>query len=92
MGYRLHEGGVSPPVDPPSRPCSILATVGSQFDLRTLRAVRVLRPLKLVSGIPSECRGDSGGGGGGDPGLGWAWGGRRRPLSPVWLAQVYKSS
>lgn len=32
----------------------ILATVGSDFDLRTLRAVRVLRPLKLVSGIPSE--------------------------------------
>ncbi|TNN59695.1 putative voltage-dependent N-type calcium channel subunit alpha-1B [Liparis tanakae] len=31
----------------------ILATVGSDFDLRTLRAVRVLRPLKLVSGIPS---------------------------------------
>ncbi|XP_058717699.1 voltage-dependent P/Q-type calcium channel subunit alpha-1A [Poecile atricapillus] len=31
----------------------ILASVGSQFDLRTLRAVRVLRPLKLVSGIPS---------------------------------------
>ncbi|TRY57664.1 hypothetical protein DNTS_025901, partial [Danionella cerebrum] len=31
----------------------ILTTVGSQFDLRTLRAVRVLRPLKLVSGIPS---------------------------------------
>ncbi|KAK5865360.1 hypothetical protein PBY51_019639 [Eleginops maclovinus] len=27
--------------------------VGSQLDLRTLRAVRVLRPLKLVSGIPS---------------------------------------
>lgn len=27
---------------------------GSNFDLRTLRAVRVLRPLKLVSGIPSE--------------------------------------
>ena len=26
---------------------------GSRFDLRTLRAVRVLRPLKLVSGIPS---------------------------------------
>ena len=25
----------------------------SSFDLRTLRAVRVLRPLKLVSGIPS---------------------------------------
>ncbi|XP_040891449.1 calcium channel, voltage-dependent, P/Q type, alpha 1A subunit, b isoform X2 [Toxotes jaculatrix] len=31
----------------------ILSSVGSQFDLRTLRAVRVLRPLKLVSGIPS---------------------------------------
>ncbi|XP_051959881.1 voltage-dependent N-type calcium channel subunit alpha-1B [Xyrauchen texanus] len=31
----------------------ILTTVGSEFDLRTLRAVRVLRPLKLVSGIPS---------------------------------------
>uniref|UniRef100_H0W9Y8 Voltage-dependent P/Q-type calcium channel subunit alpha n=1 Tax=Cavia porcellus TaxID=10141 RepID=H0W9Y8_CAVPO len=26
---------------------------GTEFDLRTLRAVRVLRPLKLVSGIPS---------------------------------------
>ncbi|XP_014813496.1 PREDICTED: voltage-dependent P/Q-type calcium channel subunit alpha-1A, partial [Calidris pugnax] len=34
-------------------PGGILATVGSQFDLRTLRAVRVLRPLKLVSGIPT---------------------------------------
>lgn len=34
---------------------SILATAGTDFDLRTLRAVRVLRPLKLVSGIPSEC-------------------------------------
>lgn len=36
----------------------ILATAGSHMnipvDLRTLRAVRVLRPLKLVSGIPSE--------------------------------------
>ncbi|KAG7491439.1 hypothetical protein MATL_G00003720 [Megalops atlanticus] len=31
----------------------ILSRVGSDFDLRTLRAVRVLRPLKLVSGIPS---------------------------------------
>ncbi|XP_072489313.1 voltage-dependent N-type calcium channel subunit alpha-1B isoform X2 [Notamacropus eugenii] len=31
----------------------ILATAGTEFDLRTLRAVRVLRPLKLVSGIPS---------------------------------------
>lgn len=36
--------------------CSILSSVGSQLDLRTLRAVRVLRPLKLVSGIPSKCR------------------------------------
>ena len=26
----------------------------NSFDLRTLRAARVLRPLKLVSGIPSE--------------------------------------
>ena len=26
----------------------------SSFDLRTLRAVRVLRPLKLVSGVPSK--------------------------------------
>uniref|UniRef100_A0A8C2DYZ0 Voltage-dependent P/Q-type calcium channel subunit alpha-1A n=1 Tax=Cyprinus carpio TaxID=7962 RepID=A0A8C2DYZ0_CYPCA len=33
----------------------ILSTVGTDLDLRTLRAVRVLRPLKLVSGIPSEC-------------------------------------
>ncbi|XP_039530211.1 calcium channel, voltage-dependent, P/Q type, alpha 1A subunit, b isoform X8 [Pimephales promelas] len=31
----------------------ILSSVGSELDLRTLRAVRVLRPLKLVSGIPS---------------------------------------
>uniref|UniRef100_A0A672T8M0 Voltage-dependent P/Q-type calcium channel subunit alpha-1A n=1 Tax=Sinocyclocheilus grahami TaxID=75366 RepID=A0A672T8M0_SINGR len=31
----------------------ILSTVGTDLDLRTLRAVRVLRPLKLVSGIPS---------------------------------------
>lgn len=40
----------------PHRPvsCRILATAGTDFDLRTLRAVRVLRPLKLVSGIPSE--------------------------------------
>lgn len=34
--------------------CRILATVGTDFDLRTLRAVRVLRPLKLVSGMPSK--------------------------------------
>ncbi|XP_042341587.1 calcium channel, voltage-dependent, P/Q type, alpha 1A subunit, b isoform X9 [Plectropomus leopardus] len=31
----------------------ILSSGASQLDLRTLRAVRVLRPLKLVSGIPS---------------------------------------
>lgn len=37
-------------------PIRILATAGTDFDLRTLRAVRVLRPLKLVSGIPSESR------------------------------------
>lgn len=37
-------------------PFRILSTVGSDFDLRTLRAVRVLRPLKLVSGIPSESK------------------------------------
>lgn len=37
-----------------SFPARILATAGTDFDLRTLRAVRVLRPLKLVSGIPSE--------------------------------------
>ncbi len=30
---------------------------GGPFDLRTLRAVRVLRPLKLVSGIPSKLNG-----------------------------------
>ncbi|RNA40623.1 Voltage-dependent non-L-type calcium channel alpha-1 subunit -like protein [Brachionus plicatilis] len=30
-----------------------ISTEGTNFDLRTLRAVRVLRPLKLVSGIPS---------------------------------------
>lgn len=28
--------------------------VGSGVDLRTLRAIRVLRPLKLVSGVPSK--------------------------------------
>lgn len=36
----------------------ILAAAGAHMnisvDLRTLRAVRVLRPLKLVSGIPSK--------------------------------------
>ncbi|KAF0036998.1 hypothetical protein F2P81_009872 [Scophthalmus maximus] len=43
----------SPPVSLFLSLCSILSSVGSQLDLRTLRAVRVLRPLKLVSGIPS---------------------------------------
>ncbi|KAL1253195.1 hypothetical protein QQF64_017888, partial [Cirrhinus molitorella] len=43
----------STPVLLRTRGLMILTTVGSQFDLRTLRAVRVLRPLKLVSGIPS---------------------------------------
>lgn len=32
---------------------TLFASNQSNFDLRTLRAVRVLRPLKLVSGIPS---------------------------------------
>ena len=32
---------------------TVVSSSGS-FDLRTLRAVRVLRPLKLVSGIPSR--------------------------------------
>ncbi len=31
-----------------------ISSGGQGFDLRTLRAVRVLRPLKLVSGIPSK--------------------------------------
>jgi hypothetical protein len=30
------------------------ASSGNHIDLRTLRAVRVLRPLKLVSGVPSK--------------------------------------
>lgn len=38
--------------------CRILAYAGAyintRVDLKTLRAVRVLRPLKLVSGIPSK--------------------------------------
>lgn len=31
----------------------LVSSEGVGFDLRTLRAVRVLRPLKLVSGVPS---------------------------------------
>jgi len=31
----------------------------TSFNLRTLRAVRVLRPLKLVSGIPSKIHHES---------------------------------
>ena len=46
----------APRASMPSCFCSV-ATISikknSSFDLRTLRAVRVLRPLKLVSGIPS---------------------------------------
>lgn len=37
-----------------SRLATISIKTSSSFDLRTLRAVRVLRPLKLVSGIPSK--------------------------------------
>lgn len=33
---------------------TMFPSIGTQVDLRTLRAIRVLRPLKLVSGIPSE--------------------------------------
>lgn len=33
-----------------------ISSDGTNFDLRTLRAVRVLRPLKLVSGVPSKYR------------------------------------
>lgn len=33
---------------------TLFPQIGNQVDLRTLRAIRVLRPLKLVSGIPSE--------------------------------------
>ena len=32
---------------------------GGGVDLRTLRAIRVLRPLKLVSGVPSKYSGHS---------------------------------
>ncbi|XP_031638629.1 voltage-dependent calcium channel type A subunit alpha-1 isoform X8 [Contarinia nasturtii] len=32
---------------------TMFPSIGTQVDLRTLRAIRVLRPLKLVSGIPS---------------------------------------
>lgn len=32
---------------------ALFPTLGSKMNLRTLRAIRVLRPLKLVSGIPS---------------------------------------
>ena len=34
-------------------PFDFTPTASTGLDLRTLRAVRVLRPLKLVSGIPS---------------------------------------
>lgn len=40
------------------------------FDVKALRAFRVLRPLRLVSGVPSEYRGlqEGRGGGGGEQG------------------------
>ena len=41
----LAPGGVGPVVDEDE---------GGGVDLRTLRAIRVLRPLKLVSGVPSK--------------------------------------
>lgn len=37
------------------------------FDVKALRAFRVLRPLRLVSGVPSETPGGTGGGGLGSP-------------------------
>ena len=39
----------------PARSSSVVGTKAEDgVDLRTLRAIRVLRPLKLVSGVPSE--------------------------------------
>ncbi|CAH0388053.1 unnamed protein product [Bemisia tabaci] len=35
---------------------TLIPTKSLDMDLRTLRAIRVLRPLKLVSGIPSKTR------------------------------------
>uniref|UniRef100_A0A8C3CZE0 Voltage-dependent R-type calcium channel subunit alpha n=1 Tax=Cairina moschata TaxID=8855 RepID=A0A8C3CZE0_CAIMO len=59
----------------------ILATAGTHFnthvDLRTLRAVRVLRPLKLVSGIPSKSDNPSS-----PPGL---WGPAPWPAGCGWI-------
>lgn len=37
---------------------AMFPSLGKKFDLRTLRAIRVLRPLKLVSGIPSMYQND----------------------------------
>lgn len=34
---------------------ALFPNLGAKLNLRTLRAIRVLRPLKLVSGIPSRC-------------------------------------
>ena len=38
----------------PCRFVTLFAQDELDVDLRTLRAIRVLRPLKLVSGIPSK--------------------------------------
>ena len=38
----------------PRRFVTLFAQDDLDVDLRTLRAIRVLRPLKLVSGIPSK--------------------------------------
>jgi len=40
--------------DDQSRGASIPGKAEEGVDLRTLRAIRVLRPLKLVSGVPSK--------------------------------------
>lgn len=54
----LHSAWVAPLTHVCAYFCRILAAAGAHMnisvDLRTLRAVRVLRPLKLVSGIPSK--------------------------------------
>ena len=43
---------LSPEADPLR---SVAGKPEEGVDLRTLRAIRVLRPLKLVSGVPSKC-------------------------------------
>ena len=50
------DGGVSPHHHTifSSRLITLVTPDKGEVDLRTLRAIRVLRPLKLVSGVPSE--------------------------------------